>query len=83
MNGAEKGALAFFAGLIIVYHLMRWPVAGVLITIGLIVYALIKVTRRCDYARPSKIKVRPSIGSGPNEARPVNCRSSLLASSRN
>ena len=65
MSGAEKGALTFFAGLIIVYHLMRWPVPGVLIAIGLIVYALIKAARRCDYARSSKIKVRPSIGSGP------------------
>lgn len=62
MSGAEKGALTFFAGLIIVYHLMRWPVPGVLIALGLIVDALIKAAPRCDFARSSKIKVRPPIG---------------------
>ena len=63
MSRVEKGTLTFFAGLIIVYHLMRWPVPGVLMAIGLIVYALIRA-RRCDYTLSSKIKICPGFGSG-------------------
>ncbi|MGZ9262193.1 MAG: hypothetical protein ACXW6V_22195 [Candidatus Binatia bacterium] len=57
MSSAEKGTLTFFAGLIVVYHLVRWPAPGVLIGIGLIVYALIRAARRFDYTLSSKIKV--------------------------
>jgi hypothetical protein len=46
MSRAEKGVLTFFAGLIIVYHLIRWPVPGILIAIGLIGYAIITAARR-------------------------------------
>jgi hypothetical protein len=46
MSRAEKGVLTFFAGLIIVYHLIRWPVPGVLIAIGLIRYASITAAGR-------------------------------------
>jgi hypothetical protein len=57
MSRTEKGTLTFFAGLIIVYHLMRWPVPGILIAIGLIVYALIRAARCFDYTLSSKTKV--------------------------